>query len=277
MTLRQAIASQVRGLFAQPDGRPSITAAPPDQRWLPAGSVAFDVHADVTAMMAGGVAALLMQMLHPAALAGVWDHSDFRRDMSGRLRRTAAFIAATTYASRADADAAIARVRRIHARVAGILPDGQGYQADDPRLLAFVGVTEALAFLKAHLVYRDPLLSAARQDRYIAEMGRIAEALGAGPMPATRRSAETWLAAARPTLRVDARTAEVRSLLLSARAARPGMAPFQRLAVEAGIDLLPGWARAMHGLERPLPARPLVRATTGGTGVLLRWAFARTR
>jgi uncharacterized protein (DUF2236 family) len=61
---------------------------------------------------------------------------------------------------------------------------------------------------------------------------------------------------------------------MSARAARPGVAPFQRLAVEAGIDLLPGWARAMHGLERPLPARPLVRATAGGTGALLRWAFA---
>jgi uncharacterized protein (DUF2236 family) len=162
MPLRQAIAAEIRGLFAQPDGRPSIIPAPQDQRWLPAGSVAFDVHADVTAMMAGGVSALLLQMLHPVALAGVWDHSDFRRDMSGRLRRTAAFIAATTYASRADAEAAIARVRRIHGLVAGVLPDGRLYRADDPRVLAFVGITEALAFLKAHLVYRDPLLPWAR-------------------------------------------------------------------------------------------------------------------
>ncbi|MCA1653450.1 MAG: DUF2236 domain-containing protein, partial [Sphingomonadales bacterium] len=71
------------------------------------GSVAWRVHGDVATMMVGGVAALLLQMLHPAALAGVLDHSDFEGDMLGRLRRTARFIAVTTYADRNAAEAMI--------------------------------------------------------------------------------------------------------------------------------------------------------------------------
>ena len=77
-------------------------------------SVAWRVHGDVTCMMVGGIAGLMLQMLYPAVLAGVWDHSRFRDDLAGRLRRTARFIALTTYGSREQAEAAIARVRGIH-------------------------------------------------------------------------------------------------------------------------------------------------------------------
>ena len=83
-------------------------------------------------MMVGGVAGLLLQMLHPAVLAGVWDHSNFRADMHGRLRRTARFIALTTYGGQAEAEAAIARVRGIHDHVRGTLPNGRAYAANDP-------------------------------------------------------------------------------------------------------------------------------------------------
>ncbi len=273
-TLRAELAAQVRAMFAEPSGRRSVTPAPQDQRLLPKGSVCFEVHADVTTMMAGGIAALLLQMLHPHALAGVWDFSNFRHDMAGRLRRTAAFIAATTFGARAEAEAAIARVRRIHAGVAGTLPDGTPYCAEDPKLLAFVGVTEALSFLAAWRRYREPLMPRERQDRYIAEMAAIARRLGAGPMPETRRSAEAFLESARPALAVDSRTREVARLLLHAPPPRPALAPAHRLLIEAGVDLLPPWARRMHGLSRPLPAVPLVRAGTGGMGALLRWALA---
>jgi uncharacterized protein (DUF2236 family) len=276
-TLRSQLSLQVRGLFADPSGRRAVTPAPQDARLLPEGAVSFDVHADVTTMMAGGIAALLLQMLHPHALAGVWDYSNFRQDMSGRLRRTAAFIAVTTFGSKAEAQAAIARVRRIHEAVAGTLPDGRPYRAQDPRLLAFVGVTEALSFLAAWRRYRDPLMPMAQQDRYFAEMAVIARALGADPMPTTRRAAEAMLEAMRGDLKVDARTREVARLILRARPPRPALAPAHRLLIEAGVDLLPGWARRMHGLARPLPAVPLVRAGTGGMGALLRWALAAPR
>lgn len=275
--LRTRIASEVRRMFAAPGGRPAVVPAPPDQRLLPQGSVSFDVHADVTTMMIGGISALLLQMLHPAALAGVWDFSNFRNDMAGRLQRTAAFIAATSFASASDADAAIARVRRIHAKVRGTLPDGCPYHADDPRLLAFVGVTEALSFLAAWRRYREPAMRLHRQDRYIAEQALIAERLGAAPMPRTRRAAEALLATCRQDLKADARTREVAGLILSARPSAQGFTIPRRLIRDAAIDLLPPWARQMHGLTgQGLPA-PVIHAGASGLSALLNWALAPGR
>lgn len=274
MSLRDTIAHQVRAQFAEPGAtRPAVTPAPPNARLLPEGSRSFDIHADVTTMMIGGISSLLLQMLHPKALAGVWDFSNFRQDMGGRLRRTAAFIAVTTYGARSDAEAAIARVRRIHAKVGGHLPSGLPYKADDPLLLAFVGVTEALSFLNAWVRYREPLMLMRDQDRYIAEMAHISRLLGADPMPETRREAERFLLASRPQLKVDSRTREVAQLILSAPPPTPAMAPAHRLLMEAGIDLLPGWARRMHGLSGAGLRTPLVRAGAGGMGALLRWAL----
>lgn len=277
MPIRRTIAAQVRAQFADPSGKRHVAPAPHDQRLLPAGSISFDVHADVTTMMIGGISSLLLQMLHPKALAGVWDFSNFRDDMGGRLRRTAAFIAVTTFGEAAGAEQAIERVRGIHSRVEGRLPDGTRYRADDPELLAFVGVSEALSFLRAWIRYRDPLMPRARQDRYIAEMADISRRLGAEPMPESRGEAEAFLAAIRPQLRADARTREIARLILTAPAPSPSMGPAQRLLVQAGIDLLPGWARQMHGLSGAGLATPMLRAGAGGMGAVLRWALKAPR
>ena len=274
MSLRARIAAQIRAPFLEPGAaRPAVVPAPFDQRLLPPGSPAFDIHADVTSMMIGGIASLLLQMLDPKALAGVWDHSNFRTDMGGRLRRTAAFIAVTTSGPRAQAEAAIARVNRIHASVGGTLPDGTPYRADEPETLAFVGAVEALAFLKAWRRYRDPLMSAATQERYMAEMAGISRMLGAHPMPGTKAGAETLIRTMRPQLRADARTREVCRLLLTAPPPSPSMAPAHRLMLEAAIDLLPPWARAMHGLHAAGPFAPAIRAGATGMGALVRWAL----
>ena len=91
-------------------------------------------------MMVGGMSALLLQMLHPAALAGVLGHSNFRQDMLGRLRRTARFIAITTFGDRETAEAAIQRVRSIHDQVRGTTAEGIPYAASDPHLLAWIHV-----------------------------------------------------------------------------------------------------------------------------------------
>ena len=144
-------------------------------------AVAWRVHGDVASMMVGGIASLLLQMLHPAVLAGVWDHSNFRADMHGRLRRTARFIALTTYGGKAEAEAVIARVRGIHEHVRGVLPNGTPYAANEPALLAWVHVTETTSFLEAWIRYAEHGMPAADQDRYFVEMARIGEALGAGP------------------------------------------------------------------------------------------------
>lgn len=236
-------------------------------------SVVWRVHGDVTTMMVGGVAALLLQMLHPAVLAGVWDHSKFRHDMLGRLRRTARFIAQTSYADRAEAEAAIARVRTIHHHVRGTLADGTPYRADDPRLLAWVHVTEAMSFLDGWIRYAEPAMSRADQDRYFVEFAYVAEALGADPVPHSRAEAQTLIAAMRGELRYDDRTREVARLLLEQPAPNLATKPFQAMTFAAAIDLLPGWARQMHRLPASSLAAPAVRLGTRGVAETLRWAF----
>src|SRR3954452_21598503 len=131
--IRRALVKQVRATFNdQSRGEKPVPSS--DEALFPPGSVIRRVHGDVTSMMVGGIAALLTQMLHPKALAGVWDHSDVAEDMLGRLRRTARFIATTTYAHSDSAREAIAKVKSIHEQVSGRLPDGSDYRATDPWL-----------------------------------------------------------------------------------------------------------------------------------------------
>jgi uncharacterized protein (DUF2236 family) len=271
-TLKQALIAQVRGVFNDRGRGESPVVRAPDGLFG-AESVVWRVHGDVTSMMVGGVAALLLQMLHPMVLAGVWDHSRFRQDMLGRLRRTARFIAVTSYASRQDAEAAIATVRAVHARVRGTLPDGTPYSADDPSLLAWVHVTEAVSFLDGWIRYAEPRMPLAAQDRYFAEFARVAAALGADPVPHSRREATALIAAMRPDLRADARTREVARLVLDQPAPSLALQPVQALTFAAAVDLLPDWARRMHGLPNAPLAKPAIRLGTRGVAETLRWAF----
>ncbi len=225
-------------------------------------------------MMVGGICSLFLQMLHPRALAGVWDHSDFRRDMAGRLRRTARFVAVTTYGSRADAGRLCARINAIHEKVTGVLPDGTPYAATEPELLGWVHVTESWSFLAAHLRYVNPHLPPGEQDRYFADMAQVAAMLGAPDMPETRSGIEAYMRAARPQLRTDDRTRQTAAALMSQPAPRPELAPFQRVSMQAGLDLLPEWARSMHRL-RALPGqRAAARVAAGAMGRATRWMMA---
>lgn len=273
LPVRRAIAARVVSLFNDRSRGEAPVVRSPDSLF-PEGSVVRRVHGDVTSMMIGGVSGLLLQMLHPAVLAGVWDHSNFRSDMHGRLRRTARFISTTTYGHRDDARALIDRVRRIHDQVTGVLPDGAPYAASDPALLAWVHATETTSFLAAWRRYGDPAMPAADQDRYFAEMARIAEVLGVDPVPRSRAEARQVIEAMRPRLRVDERTQQVARLVLGQRAPSLAAEPVMALVMQAGVDLLPGWARRMHGLRGAALRAPLVRTGAFGVAQTLRWAFA---
>lgn len=272
--VRRRLAAEIVGLFNDPARGERPVARRTDGLFGP-DSVAWRVHGDVVSMMAGGVSGLLLQMLHPQVLAGVWDHSNFRQDMTGRLRRTARFIALTTYGGPDDAEAAIARVRAIHGRVRGVLPDGTAYAADRPDLLAWVHVTETVSFLAAYRRLVAPRLSGADQDRYFAEMAEVGARLGADPMPRSSAEARALMAAMRPALKVDDRTREVARLILDPPPMKPSLRAFQRLTLDAGVDLLPDWARRMHGLEPPALKRPGTRAAAMALGGVVRWAFQR--
>lgn len=270
--IKQAIARQVVAIFNDRNRGEKPVPRSNDGLFGPS-AVAWRVHQDVGCMMIGGVTSLLLQMLHPAVLAGVWDHSKFRSDMHGRLRRTARFISTTTYAGREDAEAAIARVRAVHSHISGTLPNGQPYSANEPALLAWVHVTETTSFLDAWIRYGEPGMSGRDRDRYFAETGKIGAALGADPVPGSSTEARTILRHLRASLRVDARTREMSRLLLTQRATDPLVSPVQELMMRASVDLLPGWARRMHNLDSPLLTRPLVRASAFGLSQTLRWAF----
>ena len=270
--VRRALVRQVRATFNdQSKGEKPVPAS--DDALFPPGSVIRRVHGDVTSMMVGGIAALLMQMLHPKALAGVWDHSDVHGDMLGRLRRTARFIAVTTYGHRDKAEEAIARVKAIHEHVRGTLPDGTAYRATDPHLLAWVHVAGAINFLDGWRRYAEPRMSRADQDSYFAESRDVARLLDADPVPSTRAEAEHLIRQFRNELLADGRTRSFRDLVLNAPVKSVAEAPVQMLLMNAAVDLMPGFAREMHGLSRPMIS-PVVRGATYGVARTIRWAFA---
>jgi uncharacterized protein (DUF2236 family) len=210
-------------------------------------SVTWRVHADFPSMLSGGLCALMLQVLHPLALAGVWDHSNFRDDLVGRLRRTTNFVAGTTYAATADAEALIARVARIHAGVHGIAADGRPYAADDPQLLTWVHVSEAFGFLQGFRRYAHLAMPAGAADRYYAEVRRIAERLGARDVPASEAEVDEYFERVRGDLAFDARSREVLAVLARIRLPVPAAAISRDLFLGAGAALLPEWALAMLG------------------------------
>ncbi|AOL94370.1 oxygenase MpaB family protein [Porphyrobacter sp. LM 6] len=272
-SLRLKLVSQVRGVFH--DAAKGQQPTPPsDEALFIRDTPIRQVHADLVGMMTGGVRALLLQMLHPHALQGVLDHSNFREDMHGRLQRTARFIAVTTFGHRDEAAKAIERVNRIHAHVGGTLPDGTPYQATNPRTLAWVHVTEAQSFLAGYLRHVRPGMPGHEQDEYYRQFAVIARALGADPVPETRLEADRIFRELRHDLATSAQAREVAQLVLSQR---PKGTPrgVQTMITADAVAMLPDWARTMLHLQRPVLTALPARAATWGMGRTLRWAFGQ--
>lgn len=253
--------------FLQPAGDPGL---------LGPNSAAWQVHAHFVAMMTGGLSSLMLQALHPRALAAVWDHSSFRTQLQARLGRTALFVATTTYGGTAAASQAIDRVNRIHANIRGALPDGTPYVANDPELIRWVHLGETTSFLRAYQDLSLQPLPTNRQDLYFAEMAQIGERLGAIDLPLTRHQALTQLQAFRPELQVDERTRETIDLIEHYPCA-PLDRPLVSLIVRAAFQMLPDWALELLGRERSCPLeQAAVRTALQGMGASLAWAFADT-
>ena len=273
-TLRLRLIDQVRRVFN--DTNSGQKPVPPSDDALFAKDTPIRmVHADLVGMMTGGIRGLLLQMLHPEALQGVLDHSNFREDMHGRLQRTARFIAVTTFGHRDEAMKAIDRVNRIHAKVGGTLPDGTRYEATNPRTLAWVHVVEAQSFLAGYLRHVRPDMSFAEQDEYYRQFAIIARALGADPVPETRNEADAIFRELRTDLRASPAAREVAQLVLSQRPKGTPPALQSVIGAEA-VAMLPEWGRQMLHLQRPVLTALPARAATWGVGRTLRWAFRQS-
>ena len=212
-------------------------------------SATWQVHADFAGMLSGGLCALVLQTLHPAALAGVWDHSNFRTDLVGRLRRTTHFVAGTSYAPREQAERLVARVRRIHDQVQGHTQTGEAYSANDPALLTWVHVTEAFGFLQGYRRFAGPV-PVADADRYYDESRRVAEALGAREVPRSEAGVAAYFDAVQPRLAFTDRSREVLRVLDTMRLPVPMAGVSRKVFLGAGMALLPDWARARLGHGR---------------------------
>ncbi len=229
------------------------------------------VHADAS-MFVGGLRALLFQSLHPLAMAGVAQHSDYRHDPWGRLQRTADFLAATTFGPTSQAQRAVDRVHRVHRRVEGVAPSGERYAANDPHLLEWVHIAELDSFLAAHDRYGNEPLVGDERDRYIADAAVVARALGVVDPPETEAQLRIRLAAFRPELRgTRAARDAARYLLLQPPLPLAARAPYGLIA-GAAVALMPAWTR--RPLRLPwLPVSEAIALRPAGEIVTrtLRW------
>ncbi len=244
----------------------------PELAYFAPGSITREVHADFPPMLIGGLAALLFQMLHPLAMAGVADHSNFRKDPVGRLDRTATFLNVTTYRSRAEAEAAIARVRRVHATVVGVAPDGRPYAATDPALVEWVHATEVHSFLSSWRVFGRRRLEASEEDRYLSEMARVSLALGAVEAPRSVAELEAYFGRVRPELELTPLARSARDFIVRGIGRWPHEVATYGLLIAAAQSTLPPWARRQLGLVAvPAGDRLLVRPAARALGSAMRW------
>lgn len=273
MPIRQRIESQILQLtglslntvnYDVPKGDPGLFG--PD-------AVCWRIHSDFPAMLCGGISALMLQMLHPLALAGVWDHSNFREDMLGRLRRTSQFVAATTFAPKCEAERLIERVKQIHKRVEGVAADGRPYRAEDPKLLTWVHVCEVYSFMRGYLRYKNPNLELDYQNRYFKEIALVAYKLGAEDVPESVEEIESYMLGMRSELLFDGRTAEVMQALFHAPTPNTLTKPIGRTMTHAGFDLLPDWAVAMNPKPLSTAQRGLARAGLRTLAPTMRWSL----
>jgi uncharacterized protein (DUF2236 family) len=226
----------------------SVPTQPADDGYFGPASVTWRLNGDISGPVAG-LRSLLMQALHPLAMAGVDQHSDWRADPAGRLASTSAYLVAITYGDRATADRAAQRVRKIHERVRGTDPvTGRPYTANDPALLIWVHAALVDSVLAAADRYGTPV-SAADKDRYVAEMTVAAELAGvpAGRAPASMAELDAYFAAVRPELTMSPVAAESTAALLDTFAADPDLSDFWRQLADAANASMPRWVLDMYG------------------------------
>ncbi len=274
--LRDRLGGAIFHRVAGPDGarhRDRIHHTP-GPRWFEPDSPIVRVHGDAS-MFVGGIRALLLQSLHPAAMRAVSEHSGFRGDMWGRLARTSRFLAVTTFGTAADAQQAVDAVRAIHDRITGTMPDGSSYAASDPHLLLWVHVAEVDSFLRAHQAYGAEPLDQAGRDRYVAQTAEVARRLGVLDPPTTEAELAEVLAAFRPEL---AGTPEAREAVgyVLLRPPLPLLArPAYGVLAAAAIGLMPAWTRVPLRLPwLPVAERTVVRALGGAAVGTIRWAMS---
>jgi uncharacterized protein (DUF2236 family) len=235
-------------------------------------SVTWRVHAD-SAMLIGGIRALLLQTMHPLAMAGVADHSAYRTDPTGRLWRTATFLGTTTYGTTDEAQQAVNIVKKVHERVVGQAPDGRPYEANDPHLMAWVHHTLVESFLVSYQRYGSGELSADDADRYVAEQARLGDLMGVASPARSVLELREAMGAIRSELKAGSQARSAIRFLLVPPLQLAARGPYAILCA-AAVGLLPAWVRwDLRIPYLPITERVAVRPATKALSAVLGWAM----
>lgn len=266
--VRQTGAHDQPHVFGGPPGDPGLTGP---------GSMSWEINGDLASVLVGGMSAIVMEILHPSVMAGVQDLSSYREQPERRGRTTFGYVVVTTFGSTVAATRLIKAVKGMHAKVAGTRPDGVAYRALDPRLITWVHTCIPWAVMTAYERFHRPL-STEEKDRYLAEQAVIGRMGGGEDVPETVAALEDYMEAMRHELGVNQQTLEFFDFLLSMPFGLPDLGPLngpaRRLQLEAGLSLMPAWARRLCGVETSALTHRLVHdPMLGSYARAVRWAF----
>ena len=240
--------------FSKPPGEPALVAAD---------SISWRIFKNPVSLFVGGVTAVILELAEPSVRTGVWEHSSFRRDAATRLRRTGFAAMMTVYGPRSAAEKMIERIVRMHDRIRGTTPEGIEYHANDPRLLDWVQATASFGFIEAYHRYVTPLTDAQRSQAF-AESALAASLYGAKGAPKSLVEWHRALRATEPMLVKSDIIFEFLEIMRTTPLLPPGLGPFQRLFVQAAVDIVPPqvldriglaparFSRANHALVRSI-------------------------
>jgi uncharacterized protein (DUF2236 family) len=244
--LRSGLEAATRALFDLGDHSADFLRPAGEAALVSPDSVSWRVFKNPFSLFIGGIAAVIMEFAEPRVRTGVWEHTTFRIDPIRRLRRTGLAAMVTIYGARGTAEAMIARIRRMHDRIAGSTPAGKAYRANDPELLNWVQGTAAYGFLQAYHAYVRPL-SDLERDRYYAE-GTLAASLYGASAATSEAALETRFEAMANQLEPSDILFEFLAIMRSAPILPLPLRPVQPLLIRAAIDLTPYWLRRIVGL-----------------------------
>jgi uncharacterized protein (DUF2236 family) len=278
MDLRDRIRTEIERVGGRHD-EPEVYAGPAGDPGLAGGpaSISWEINGDLASVTAAGMAAIIMEVLHPSVMAGVYTQSTYATEPLKRAKNTFGYVMRTTFGHTEAASEVIAHVKKVHAYVKGTRPDGVAYEALDPELIAWVHTCIPWAIMEAYHRYRRPL-STSERDQYLREQAPIGRMGGAEWVPETMAELTDYVEQMRPLMAMNEQTRDFMNFLAGDDSNGTFRAPLRkqlerRLGISASMSLMPEWAQHLTGTYQPalvhrLYLEPNVRLQSR----LLRWA-----
>ena len=275
--LRKSIVSEIEAAGGRHD-EPEIYAGEPGDPGIGGGpgSISWEINGDLASLVVGGTAAIIMEVLHPSVMAGVYTQSSYRTQPLQRARNTLGYVLRTTFGTTRAATDVIERVKRIHSRIGGTRPDGVAYRALDPELIAWVHTCIPWAVMRAYETYNRPL-TVAEKNRYLSEQAPIGLMGGADWVPTTVAELDGYVERMRPQMAMNYQTVEFIGFL-AGRVGEQRVSRRERfdrwVGIRASMGLMPEWARRITGTYQPNLLHRLAFARSDRLkAALVRWAY----